>query len=293
MPECQAINVLSLPLFYFLSGLFFKDYGSFYRLVINKVNKLLVPFLSFFVLGFLLFCVTTKLLPLYLLIQPVFENDILNYPIWFLISLFFANLIYGIVTHISKSGYVRGVVVAILGCCGYMLSVYDVYLPLFMSTTLSTMPIFFCGCLLKRLTAMEHLKCNGLILWISIVILACYILLSSTYDLPKLYYMGNIWRGNPILALIISLVMILSLLIVCRAMKWLPIVSYIGRNTMITLCVHFLIIWVFGLAYMAVLGEKASPTILSIVTLAGSWIATPVLLRYLPFIVARRNLIKL
>ena len=37
-----------LPLYFFLSGLFFKEYGSFQNFFIKKTNRLLIPFFFFY-----------------------------------------------------------------------------------------------------------------------------------------------------------------------------------------------------------------------------------------------------
>ena len=38
-------NTFRMPLYYFLSGLFFKPYNGFFNFAIRKANKLLIPFL--------------------------------------------------------------------------------------------------------------------------------------------------------------------------------------------------------------------------------------------------------
>ncbi|MDE7381406.1 MAG: acyltransferase family protein, partial [Muribaculaceae bacterium] len=37
-------NALRMPLYFVLSGLFFRDYGDFIHLLKRKINKLLIPF---------------------------------------------------------------------------------------------------------------------------------------------------------------------------------------------------------------------------------------------------------
>lgn len=40
-------NTFRMPLYYFLSGLFFKTYRGFFDFVLKKINKLLIPFAFF------------------------------------------------------------------------------------------------------------------------------------------------------------------------------------------------------------------------------------------------------
>ena len=53
-PFKRMIESCTLPLFFFLSGIFFKEYGGFLDFFIRKTNKLLVPFVAFFILTVLL-----------------------------------------------------------------------------------------------------------------------------------------------------------------------------------------------------------------------------------------------
>ena len=48
MPDSLAwLGMIRMPLYFVLSGLFFKDYGNFRGSVVRKVNKLLIPFVFF------------------------------------------------------------------------------------------------------------------------------------------------------------------------------------------------------------------------------------------------------
>ena len=44
-----------MPLYFILSGLFFKDYGGFKYFMVKKTNKLAIPWLFFFVLNIIFF----------------------------------------------------------------------------------------------------------------------------------------------------------------------------------------------------------------------------------------------
>lgn len=51
IPELRFIRI---PLYFILSGLFFKDYGSFRNFLKKKVNNILIPFLFFYVVSYLI-----------------------------------------------------------------------------------------------------------------------------------------------------------------------------------------------------------------------------------------------
>lgn len=51
IPNFQALR---MPLYFVLSGLFFRDYGGFFNLTERKLNKLLTPFVFFYIVSFAL-----------------------------------------------------------------------------------------------------------------------------------------------------------------------------------------------------------------------------------------------
>ena len=52
------LQTFRMPLYYFLSGCFFKAYGGFWDFVKRKTNKLLIPFFFFY---FFISCLTPRL----------------------------------------------------------------------------------------------------------------------------------------------------------------------------------------------------------------------------------------
>ena len=46
-----GLEIVRMPLYFILSGLFFKDYGGGYNFFIRKTNKILIPFIFFYLLG--------------------------------------------------------------------------------------------------------------------------------------------------------------------------------------------------------------------------------------------------
>ena len=55
LPYDSVLKCFRMPLYFFLSGVFFKQYENFGGFVKRKINKLLIPFLFFYVtLGIIL-----------------------------------------------------------------------------------------------------------------------------------------------------------------------------------------------------------------------------------------------
>lgn len=96
-----------IPLYYFLSGLFFKTYDGFSDFLRRKVNNILVPFAFFYLMACGLAIVCSDVLHLdrlgligdtwewkYLL-DPFYLNDYhYSVALWFLLSLFWVNILY-------------------------------------------------------------------------------------------------------------------------------------------------------------------------------------------------------
>ena len=93
----EIMNLFRMPLYFVLSGLFFKPYSGFISFTKKKVNKLLLPFL----ITYLIICVPSILIfTKDMSIQAFWEIDSLkpnlgiNGAAWFLLCLFFQNIIF-------------------------------------------------------------------------------------------------------------------------------------------------------------------------------------------------------
>ena len=58
-----GLENLRMPLYFMLSGLFFKNYGGGKYFFIKKVNKILIPFIFFYLLGYLIFYLVNWIVP--------------------------------------------------------------------------------------------------------------------------------------------------------------------------------------------------------------------------------------
>lgn len=91
----NMLQNLRMPLYFFLTGLFFKEYNSFGEFLIRKTNKIIIPYIFFSFIPYLFFDLyfntnIDKSLSYYLfmLIEPY------NFPLWFLRSLFISYVLF-------------------------------------------------------------------------------------------------------------------------------------------------------------------------------------------------------
>lgn len=118
-----------VPIFFWVSGIFYKDYDSFGLFVKKKTKALIIPFLFFFALGYLTRCVSYLIngqtdlilngggiLRLFTLIPStsVHKNPLGVGAIWFLLSLFEINMFYYMIRKVTKNTFV--LLVISVGC---------------------------------------------------------------------------------------------------------------------------------------------------------------------------------
>ena len=92
--DFPGLRGMRMPLYFILSGLFFKDYGGFLNLLVKKANKILIPFLFFYLASYSIFYLIGWLSPDIIKskatgISDLFtQRQLFNGPIWFLLALF-------------------------------------------------------------------------------------------------------------------------------------------------------------------------------------------------------------
>ena len=156
-----ALKSFRIPLYFFLSGLFFKQYNGFSDFTRKKVNNLIVSLLFFHFL-----CCTFKL-PLVAVVENVRPDINLKFglmdiippllgrfwksagALWFLVALFLVNLLYYCFQKFLNKG---GVYIAILLCSviGYVLMKNKVILPFEADIALVGLPYFLLGSIIKE-----------------------------------------------------------------------------------------------------------------------------------------------
>jgi len=156
----DALCVFRMPLYFFLSGLFFKTYEGYIGFLKRKVNKLLLPFLFFHIVSFFVVpLLNEKTLEWAKLWDFLFRQyNGLNGPLWFLLCLFWVNqLFYGLYKISFATRYPLAVLITgtvLLGVLGYSIggTQYD-FRVMNLSTALTAMPFFSAGYIFNRHTS--------------------------------------------------------------------------------------------------------------------------------------------
>lgn len=267
----DMLRCIRMPLYFMLSGMFFKKYSGFVDFSIKKVNKLLIPYGTFMLLSLAIF-------------------HRINVPLWFLISLFYSYILYYIIEKwiIDKfdSWYINIVLFVVLSLMAYCLSfvhlnnkILNIVLRYFV-ISLATMPYFFFSQSLRKKGILSKIYSNQFLIVVGIVGAAiCYF--SSVHSIN---YRKALFEAYP-LYYICAIGGVMAIWALCYKIKRLPYVSYMGRYSIIVLVTHFPVIMLMKELHM-------NNWIITAFILILSPLLISLLKRYAPHITAQKDIIQ-
>lgn len=159
--ESSMISCFRMPLYFFISGIFFKSYEGFAGFLIRKINKLLIPFTFFYITAFLLKYVVWKIAPgvFHLPVQwsemlVIFHgHDLIKFnpPIWFLIALFNCNILFYLI-HFLRNKHLNLMFAStlLIGAAGFYMGKYRFELPFYMDVAMTALPFYAAGFWIRR-----------------------------------------------------------------------------------------------------------------------------------------------
>ena len=297
----SLIACFRMPLYFFISGIFFKSYEGIRGFFIRKVNKLLVPFVFFYLVSFLLMYSASKLLPgLFRLpvrlteLLLIFQDHSLirsNPPIWFLISLFNCNILFYII-HFLRDNHLKWMftLTILIGIGGFLLGKYRIELPLYWDVAMTALPFYVGGFWIRRYNffLLPNHRFDRLIpIFIVTAILVMYFT-ATTPGMRTNFYPGNIFQFY-----IAAFAGIFMIMLLCKKFKKIPVISYLGRYSVITLGIHGPILhFINPLISRYIHNEWLLAIFLLVLTLIICIAATPFFLKVIPEVVAQKDLLK-
>lgn len=293
--DIPGYNIVRMPLYFILSGLFFKTYGNITSFIVKKINKILIPFIFFYLLGCIVFYAIKYFAPQLLITEArgifdLFNNrQFFNGPIWFLLCLFWCNVYFAIIQSYIKKEEYRIAFVTLLGIIGWWLGYRNYFVPLFMDVAMTAMPFFAFGYYLKKSNLLYPNKWDKYNLLFAFGFwIVSYILCTTTNYRLSLHYNGI----NGISTYFISIASVLSILFLCKSIKRLPFFSYIGRYSIVLLCVHHMIYRPVKVLLQATNIEIIDNNyFVAIITLLLSTLCVPLCIKFIPWFVAQKDLI--
>lgn len=282
---------LRIPLYFILSGLFFKTYGGFADFCKKKINKILIPFLFFYVVSYAIFYALITFAPSMSnseatgILDIFTQRTTFNNPIWFLLCLFWCNIIFCAISIATKAEWQRAIAVFAFGVCGYLLNYCNVIIYGCIDTAFSSLPMFYVGYLLKKTELLYPNKYDKYNPLFAIVLLCVALIL--VYSWPsRINYQTNEYFGNGIIAFCTSIMVVLSVLFICKIFKSIPIVSYFGRYSIIVLCTHEMV-RKFVKPVLNIVTDNVY--VLALVVLAICLAIIPLCIKYLPHVTAQKD----
>lgn len=296
-PFRESVTMFHMPLYFFLSGMFFKTYGFFTTFLKNKVNKLLIPFLFFHCIFVLLVLVTPSSTDFK---WSLFWEFLLpgknphNVALWFLPCLFILNVIFYIVYIFSERMrhmiVIIGITSFLIGLGGYIMGVYHVHLPLKIETAMTAMPFFAAGFLIRKYTTILTVKIRPLLLLLMAVLFLFYTYVVSGYA----WYSANDYHVNAFSLNTGGLAGILFILSLSKMIGHFPLVSYWGRYSIMILVTHLPVVFYtsrFILKYVGMDRWFLAPLSATLLVMFSYLIIIPFMKKYLPYVTAQKDLI--
>jgi len=232
LPSDRYLLLIRMPLYYFLSGFFFKEYDGFISFTKKKVKRLLIPFLFFyFFTSVLLPILATRFFGMSfqtgadwrLIYAFLTFSDFPNIPLWFLWALFLLNLLFYQLHSRCKSLLLLGVICLILSCTLGNFS--PIALPASLNRMFDGLLFFYSGYVFKTLYANRFQEWYHAIIFILLFLIIGFWNSENTIFLLIQHYLGG-------------LLGICGLVLVCRMIGSLPYVSYVGRYSIMVLVTH-------------------------------------------------------
>ena len=239
----NALQAFRLPMYYFISGIFFKLYEGFADFTRRKVNNILVPFVFFIILNFVMRCVEA-LLRLMIGADPIdidpvilVEPFYLRYwqwttPLWFLLSLFWVNLLFYAIHRWIKPLWALLLVTTALSVAGYALAANKIELPLMMDTSLVALPYFVLGWCINRTGALQPTRWDR---WgiLALALAAVPIYLFSDFLNLHFQILPSYWK-----LYLLPFLAILTLFWACKPLPRVPLMCHYGQYSLIILGTH-------------------------------------------------------
>lgn len=294
----NIISSFRMPLYFFISGIFFKSYEGLWGFFVRKLNKLIIPFIFFYVGSFLAKYIIWKVVP-GVFQQPVLWSDLLvvfhkhdlidfNPPIWFLIALFNCNIMFYIVHKLLREKRLKlmFLVCILIGALGFTLGKLRIELPLYIDVAMTALPFYMGGFWIRRYNFFLYPhRFDKLIPVFIVTALTAMFFIATRPGMRTNNYEGNILQFYAAAFAGIFVIMLIG-----KRFKKAPVISYLGRYSVITLGVHAVILhFCRQLLGKFVHNEWILAIALLIVTLTISLILTPILLKVIPQFVAQKD----
>ena len=292
-----------IPLYYFLSGVFFKQYDGYLDFARRKFNNIIVPYIFFMLLTCVVHCVAWYAFEVRWMGDWTWKSFLdpfctryyhYNTPLWFLISLFEVNMVYYLLLKMCPKRSGRYALIVLLAFVALYFRKRPIFCnPAFLDTVFIAMPFFVLGNEVKKLGALpKNVRYDrwGLLVIVPVMVILYFfarkinLLVQNEPPFYKLY--------------IFPFMAVLAFFWFSKNMPRVPIITYIGRYSIVVLGTHIMLIKLMRhiLEANAITQQMPSAaandwTIFACVV-AAEMVVIPVMIRIFPKFTAQSELIK-
>lgn len=302
IPCADFFKAFRMPLYFFLSGCFFKAYNGFLDFTIRKINKLLIPFIFFYILtSFIISNIQVHLLGCecdFLSFSRLFtapwEETFPNEPLWFLLCLFEDSLlfygIYNLGNCFEKHSTILIVLISILlGIIGLLLAINNINIPLFLDSALSAIPFFALGYIVFRKT--QILKPQAWDKYLPIIIIISFALILPL-GVDYSFRLNKFTTRAALTVYPCGILGVFGIVMLAKTIKQLPLVSYLGRYSIMILVTH---VDVYNV-YAAILKYSGIPFDIAfyinlLATILSYLAIIPLMKKFMPYVTAQKDII--
>ena len=308
MPLAHVFRAMRLPLYFFLSGCFFKQYNGFSDFLKRKTNKLLIPFIFWFlfisvliayIYGQLGIPVFTRhpISPLFSFKRLYHESNFVNLPIWFLLCLFEINIIFYLIHTLVYKIFKRRQTLAIcllsllLGSVGLLLFRHNINLPFYLDNALESTPFFAFGYVCFRYTKL--LQSNPTDKFFPLILIALALFLYFFAPRESILSTTPVATRNYLFYHISGFVGATFIIILSKWIQYIPVIRWWGRYSILILHGPFYlhIVRIFKHYHIFINQPWIASLLTLALTMACCSAAIPICKRFFPHVTAQKDLL--
>lgn len=304
-PIREYIFSFHMPLFVFISGLFFKEGIDVKNFLISKANRILVPYFFFALISWCIFTAVSykqgnavELHKQVANITKIFIGSGTNgnVALWFLGSLFAISAMYYAIARLSSNQMVRTAIVLVISAAGYVFYKRNMFLPNIIDSSCTLILFFHLGYVCKKFILEYSNKLY--ILLATVICLAGMIVLTRVNIMLSGFESvdtSNNAPGNYFIFYSCAIMGTFFILGVSWFINKNGFLRFLGNNSLIVMAVHMPLIALIN--YVLLVNKIDRNTTLVgigslVVITAGSLVFVKLLNRYTPKLAGTEPLIK-
>lgn len=288
------IYYFSFPLFLVLSGFFSPVTGSYGAFFKNRFLKICAPFLFFYLVSYIFFYIGMYYYPELIKTEAKGIYDAFNQrqwfngPIWYLLCLLWTSIWAFLIIKIVQKKWIQSIIVIIIGCFGAYLGEKYIYLPLMIDVSMTALPFYFFGYLLKNTNILvNRRRTKSDIVW-SIGLFVLVLVLCLLMPNNRVGFHTNTIEGSYLLSIVITIPAVFSVLMLCRYINTLPFITFFGAFSIVPFSIHHLIYRPL-IIFAEPFPEPFRLWIVAIITVVLCGCLIPLFRNYLPWAIGVRR----